>query len=64
MEELNSLLADVVPGGTFQDYRERAITLALMGHDREIPDPHEQVRRLARKGERATFAQAGWESRS
>jgi|GEM_PF-5467025 len=33
-EELNSRVADVVPEGTDQDDRERAIMLALMGHDR------------------------------
>jgi hypothetical protein len=35
-EELTFLLADVVPEGTDQDDLERAIMLALMGHDREI----------------------------
>ncbi len=49
-KELNSLLADVVPEGASQDDRERAITLALMGCDREIHDLHEQVWRLAREG--------------
>lgn len=49
-KELNSLLAGVVPEGTAQEDRERATTLALMGHDREIHDLHEQVWRLAKRG--------------
>ena len=49
-DELNSLLADVVPEDADQDDRERAITLALMGHDREIHDLHEQIWRLAKNG--------------
>lgn len=49
-EELNSLLADVVPKGTNEGDRERAIMLALMGHDREIHDLHEKVWRLAKEG--------------
>ncbi|HEY5943363.1 MAG TPA: hypothetical protein VIT89_10960 [Solirubrobacterales bacterium] len=49
-EELNSLLADVVPEGAAQEDRERAITLALMGHDHEIHDLHEKVWRLAKEG--------------
>lgn len=49
-DELNSLLANVVPEGASQDDRERAIMLALMGHDREIHDLHDQVWRLSKKG--------------
>lgn len=48
-EELNSLLADVVPEGATRDDREQAIVLALMGHDREIHDLHEQVWKLAKE---------------
>lgn len=49
-QELNSLLAGVVPEGASQNDRLRAAMLALMGHDREIHDLHQQVWRLARKG--------------
>lgn len=49
-KELTALLADVAPEGTDQDDRERAIMLALMGHDREIHDLHEKVWRLAKEG--------------
>lgn len=49
-EELDSRVADVVPEGTDQDNRERAIMLALMGHDREIHDLHSKVWGLAKEG--------------
>lgn len=49
-ERLISLLADLVPEGASQDERERAIMLALMGHDPEVHELHEQVLRLAKKG--------------
>lgn len=46
--ELNLLLADVVPPGASEDEAERAVMLAIMGHDTAIHGLHEQVRRLAR----------------
>lgn len=49
-EELNSLLADAVPEGASGDDAERAIMLALMGHDSEVYALHQTVRRLARDG--------------
>lgn len=49
-EELNSLLADVVPDDARPDDAERSIMLAIMGHDTEIHGLHETVHRLA--GER------------
>jgi hypothetical protein len=48
-KELNSLLADAVPEDAKSDDAERAIMLALMGHDTEIHGLHETVRRLARE---------------
>ena len=48
-EELNSLLADAVPEDASEDDAERAIMLAMMGHDTEIHDLHQTVRRLARE---------------
>jgi hypothetical protein len=50
-EELNSLLADAVPGNASEDEAERAIMLALMGN-RSYPDVydlHQTVLRLARE---------------
>jgi hypothetical protein len=47
-EELNSLLVQVVPEGASAADAERAIMLALIGHDGEIADLYERVRTLAR----------------
>jgi transcriptional regulator with XRE-family HTH domain len=47
-DELNSLLAEVVPGGATEAQAEDAILLAVMGHDSEIHALYEQVRKLAR----------------
>jgi hypothetical protein len=47
-DELNSLLADAVPEGTSETEAENIILLALMGHDPEIHELYEQVKRLAR----------------
>jgi hypothetical protein len=44
-EELNSLLADAVPENASEDDAERAIMLAIMGHDTEIHNLHQTVRR-------------------
>lgn len=49
-EELNALLADAVPEGASQEDAERMMVLAVMGHDSEIHDLYERVRRLARTG--------------
>lgn len=47
-EELNSLLIQVVPQGANAENAERAIMLALIGHDAEIADLYQRIRRLAR----------------
>jgi hypothetical protein len=47
-KELNLLLADAVPDDASGDEAERLIMLAIMGHDTEIYQLHETVRRLAR----------------
>lgn len=47
-EELNSLLADAVPDDTSEDDAERAIMLAIMGHDSEIHTLHRTIQNLAR----------------
>jgi hypothetical protein len=47
-DELNSLLADAVPEGKSETEAENIILLALMGHDPEIHELYEQVKRLAR----------------
>ncbi|HET7590129.1 MAG TPA: hypothetical protein VFK14_08130 [Solirubrobacterales bacterium] len=47
-EELNLLLADAVPDGASREAAERAVLLAVTGHDAEIADLYWQVRRLAR----------------
>lgn len=47
-EKLNGLLADVVPEDASPEGAERMKVLAVMGHDAEIGDLYEQVRRLAR----------------
>jgi hypothetical protein len=47
-DELNSLLADAVPDGASESQAEDAILLAVMGHDSEIHELYEQVKRLAR----------------
>lgn len=47
-EKLNSLLVHVVPEGASAADAERAIMLALIGHDPEIGDLYERIRRLAR----------------
>lgn len=47
-EELNSLLGDAVPEGASEKQAEDAILLAVMGHDPEIHDLYERIRRLAR----------------
>lgn len=49
-EELNSLLADVVPEDAGEDEAVRVIMLAMMGHDREITALHKTITRLAREG--------------
>jgi hypothetical protein len=46
-EELNKLLADVVPEDASREDGEKAIMLALMGHDSEVHELHQTVRRLA-----------------
>jgi hypothetical protein len=48
-EELHKLLADAVHDEGTDDARERSMMLALMGHDPEIHDLHEKIRRLARE---------------
>ena len=48
-KELNSLLADAVPDDATQDEGERLIMLAIMGHDTEIHELHERVRRIGRE---------------
>lgn len=47
-EELNGLLAGVVPEGAGSKDAERMKVLAVMGHDVEIQDLYERIRRLAR----------------
>lgn len=47
-EELNSLLAAAVPDGASEARAEDAMLLAIMGHDSEIHDLYERVKRLAR----------------
>lgn len=47
-EELNALLAEAVPQDATEVEAERSIMLAIMGHDTEIHELHETVRRLAR----------------
>lgn len=47
-EELNSLLADAVPEDAREEEAERAIMLAIMGHDSEIHILHQTIRKLAR----------------
>lgn len=47
-EELNSLLADAVPDGASGDDAERAVMLAIMGHDSEIHALHQTIRQIAR----------------
>ena len=49
-EELNLLLADVVPEGASEQDAERMFLLAVTGHDAEIADLYWQVRQLARDG--------------
>lgn len=48
-EELNALLVDVVPAGATEARAEDAILLACMGHDLEIHNLYDQVKRLARE---------------
>jgi hypothetical protein len=47
-EELNGLLAEAIPEGVSREDAQRVVLLAVMGHDREIQDLYERVRRLAR----------------
>lgn len=47
-EELNLLLAEVVPEGANPEDAERAIMLALIGHDGEIAGLFQRMCRLAR----------------
>ena len=47
-EELNRLLTEAVPPGSSPEEAERSQVLAAMGHDREVHDLYEQVRKLAR----------------
>jgi len=47
-EELNSLLVDAVPDDANEDDAERAIMLAIMGHDSEIHTLHRTIQNLAR----------------
>jgi hypothetical protein len=50
-EELNSLLADVVPDKATEESAEREVMLALTGHRKfpDIYDLHQTVQRLARE---------------
>lgn len=50
-EELNILLAEVVPDCATKDQAERAIMLAVLGHDPAVADLHDTIVRLAREGE-------------
>jgi len=47
-DELNTLLAEAVPAEASEAQAEDVILLAVMGHDAEIHDLYEQVRKLAR----------------
>lgn len=47
-DELNSLLAEAVADGASEAQAEDAVLLAVMGHDAEIHELYEQVKRLAR----------------
>lgn len=47
-DELSSLLPEVVPEGATEAGAVDAIALAFMGHDEEISELYEQVKRLAR----------------
>lgn len=47
-EELTSLLADAVPDDASENDTERAIMLAIVGHDSEIHTLHQTIRNLAR----------------
>lgn len=47
-DELNSLLSEVVPEGATEAAAVDAIALAFMGHDQEVRELYEQVKRLAR----------------
>lgn len=47
-KELNSLLPEVVPEDATEAAAVDAIALAFMGHDLEISELYEQVKRLAR----------------
>ncbi|HMI81902.1 MAG TPA: hypothetical protein VK480_08970 [Solirubrobacterales bacterium] len=50
-KKLNALLADLVPEDASEDEAERAVMLALMGHDFEIHALHEEMRKAARDRE-------------
>lgn len=47
-DELNSLLPEVVPEGATEPEAVDAIALAFMGHDKEVRELYERVKRLAR----------------
>ena len=47
-EELNSLLSDAIPEDAREEKAERAIMLAIMGHDSEIHTLHQTIRRIVR----------------
>jgi hypothetical protein len=47
-EELNGLLAEAIPEGASREEAERVVLLAVMGHDTEIQNLYERVKRLAR----------------
>jgi hypothetical protein len=47
-EELNALLTEAIPQGVSPEEADRVVLLAVMGHDREIQDLYERVKRLAR----------------
>lgn len=47
-DELNSLLPEVVPEGATEAEAVDAIALAFMGHDKEVRQLYERVKRLAR----------------
>ncbi|HEX6204985.1 MAG TPA: hypothetical protein VFZ29_04180 [Solirubrobacterales bacterium] len=46
--ELNSLLPEVMPEGATEPEAVDAIALAFMGHDKEVCELYERVKRLAR----------------
>lgn len=55
-EELNTLLAEAVPEEASEAEAEDVTLLAVMGHDAEIHDLYERIKRLA-KSERGFLAE-------